>query len=82
MISVNATEFKNKLGQFLQKIYAGPIVIHKMGRPTAVLLAYEEYERLQAVGHPQKEKSEKEQALEKIRQAFKGLGVSGAEGHE
>ncbi|MCX7123346.1 MAG: type II toxin-antitoxin system Phd/YefM family antitoxin [Gammaproteobacteria bacterium] len=81
MISVNATDFKNKLGQYLQKIYAEPIVINKMGQPTAVLLSYAEYERLinQGGSGIKTVLSEKEQALESIRQAFKGVRARGVE---
>lgn len=85
MIEVNATEFKNNLGQFLQKIYREPVVVHKMGRPTAVLLSYEEYAKLAL--NARKDASglygpEKEQALENIRSEFKKLQpvrVRGAE---
>ncbi len=81
MVSVNATEFKNNLGQFLQKIYAEPVVINKMGRPTAVLLSYEEYERLiaQSGSGAKTVLSEKEKTLESIRQAFKGIRARGVE---
>ena len=81
MISVNATDFKNNLGQFLQKIYAEPVVINKMGRPTAVLLSYEEYERLtvQAGSGSKTVLSEKEQTLEEIQREFKRVRARGAE---
>ena len=84
MISVNATEFKNNLGQFLQKIYGAPVVIYKMGRPTAVLLSHEEYERLiaQTQNSAKTVMSETEQTLASIRQAFKGVGArKGEESH-
>ena len=73
MIFVNATDFKNNLGQYFIKMYQKRIVITKMGRPTAVLLSYDEYEKLlkqQEQGKDSKEQlygSEKEQALAAIR---------------
>ncbi len=84
MISVNATEFKNNLGQYLQKIYAEPVVIHKMGRPTAVLLSYEAYLQLSQKEKSCKELSAKEQALASIKSEFNrvragGVGVNHGE---
>lgn len=77
MIEVNATEFKNNLGQYLQKIYRDPVVVNKMGRPTAVLLSYEEYSKLLLASRSTQQEglygSEKENALEKIRSEFKKL---------
>ena len=46
MISVNATELKNRMGRYLQKSVTEPVVIEKTHRPFAVLLSYDEYERL------------------------------------
>lgn len=46
MISVNATEVKNRMGRYLQKSITEPVVIEKTNRPFAVLISYEEYERL------------------------------------
>jgi len=59
VIFVNATDFKNNLGQYFIKMYQKRIIITKMGRPTAVLLSYDEYEKLL------KEKEEKKQDSEK-----------------
>lgn len=81
MISVNATEFKNNLGQYLQKIYAEPVVINKMGRPTAVLLSYESYSALlkDSKGEEQATLSEQDKALEDIQKAFKQVRAQRAE---
>ena len=82
MISVNATDFKNNLGKFLQRIYAEPVVINKMGRPTAVLVSYEEYERLTTQlesGNKTVMLSEKEQTLEAIQREFKWVRARGVE---
>jgi antitoxin Phd len=46
MISVNTTELKNRMGRYLQKSVTEPVIIEKTHRPLAVLLSYEEYERL------------------------------------
>jgi antitoxin Phd len=43
---VKATEFKNRLGRYLDAARTNPIVIEKTGRKTAVLLSFEEFERL------------------------------------
>lgn len=76
MIEVNATEFKNNLRQYLQNIYREPVVVHKMGRPTAVLLSYEEYTKLALNFEKEKTglyETVKEQALQTIRKEFKKL---------
>ena len=46
METVSATEFKNRLGSYLQGIARDPIVIEKSGKPVAVLLSHDEYDRL------------------------------------
>lgn len=76
MIEINATEFKNNLGQYLQKVYKEPVIVHKTGRPTAVLLSYEEYMKLSKASQQQAQgryEPKKEQALQKIRNEFKKL---------
>lgn len=47
MITVTATEIKNRLGQYLSRVAVEPVAIEKNGRPVAVLLSFEEYEVLQ-----------------------------------
>ena len=44
--TVSATEFKNRLGSYLQGIAREPVVIEKSGRPVAVMLSSAEYDRL------------------------------------
>jgi prevent-host-death family protein len=46
MITVNATELKNRMGRYLQKSVTEPVIIEKTHRPFAVILSYDEYERL------------------------------------
>lgn len=43
---VNATEMKQRLGQYIDYALAGPVMIEKSGRPLVVLLSVDEYERL------------------------------------
>lgn len=42
----NATQFKNHLGEYMQKIYQEPVIIEKSGKPSAVLISYDMYEKL------------------------------------
>jgi prevent-host-death family protein len=46
LMIVTATEFKNRLGQYLDAARTNPIVVEKTGRKTAVLISIEEFERL------------------------------------
>jgi antitoxin Phd len=43
---VNATEMKQRLGQYLDYALAGPVMVEKSGRPLVVVLSVDEYERL------------------------------------
>jgi prevent-host-death family protein len=43
---VPATEFKNRLGQYIDAARTNPVVVEKTGRKTAVLISIEEFERL------------------------------------
>lgn len=45
-MKVNATEFKNRLGEYMQKVYQEPIIIDKSGKPSAVLISYDTFQRL------------------------------------
>ena len=42
----NATSFKNNLGQYLESSIKEPVIVEKSGRPSAVLISFEEFERL------------------------------------
>jgi len=46
MKTVSSTEIKNRLGQYLEKAIAEPVVIEKAGRKVAVVLSFDEYNRL------------------------------------
>jgi antitoxin Phd len=49
MKSASATEIKNHFGAFLDRSRSEPVAIQRTGRPVAVLLSWEEYERLMAL---------------------------------
>ena len=49
MKSATATDVKNKFGEYLEEARSEAIEIRKTGRPVAVLLAFDEYERLLAL---------------------------------
>lgn len=48
-MKATATEVKNRFGEFLERAVREPVEVEKSGRPVAVLLSREEYERLQAM---------------------------------
>ena len=48
MKSMSAKEAKNSFGLLLDTARAEPVTIQKHGRPVAVVLSVEEYERLEA----------------------------------
>jgi antitoxin Phd len=43
---VSATDLKNKLGQYLEASIKEPVIVEKSGRPTSVVISYEEYQKL------------------------------------
>lgn len=43
---ISATYLKNKLGECLETSIREPVIIEKSGRPTSVVLSYQEYQRL------------------------------------
>lgn len=46
MKGTTATKAKNRFGELLDMSIAEPVAIEKKGRPVAVLLSFEEYQRL------------------------------------
>ncbi len=46
MKTVNTSEIEEQLGHYLEVAAAEPVVIERVHRPFAVLLSYDEYERL------------------------------------
>jgi prevent-host-death family protein len=48
-MNVSATDVKNRFGEFMDKAQKEPITVEKTGRRYAVLISYEEYERLTAL---------------------------------
>lgn len=49
MRQVNATDFKNHFGEFLDMARDEPVQVRRTGRAVAVLLSWEEYEHLQSL---------------------------------
>ena len=47
-MNVSATEFKNRLGQYLDTAERDPVFVEKSGRVKSVLISYDHYERLLA----------------------------------
>jgi len=47
MLTVNATEMKQRMGQYIEKALVEPVVIHKSDRPVVVMISMNEYQRLQ-----------------------------------
>lgn len=45
----NATQFKNHFGEYMQKVYQEPVIVEKSGKPSAVLISYDTFERLSAL---------------------------------
>jgi prevent-host-death family protein len=45
MQSINSREAQNKFGELMNKAIKEPVVINKHGKPCAVLMSFEEYER-------------------------------------
>jgi antitoxin Phd len=43
---INATSFKNQLGKYLESSIKEPVIVEKSGRPSAVLISYDELEKL------------------------------------
>jgi prevent-host-death family protein len=49
MKTATATDVKNKFGEYLEYARTEAVEVRKTGRPVAVLLSWEEYERLSAL---------------------------------
>jgi prevent-host-death family protein len=49
MINITATEFKNRLGKYLDMAETDPIFVNKSGRPKSVLISDEMYEKFLAM---------------------------------
>lgn len=46
---MNASRAQVCLGQILNKVIKEPVTINKHGKPTAVVISYEEYEKFQGL---------------------------------
>lgn len=49
MKTANATDVKNRFGEYLDTAMAEPLVVNKNGRNVAVLISWAQYERLNAI---------------------------------
>ena len=49
MKTANATDIKNRFGEFLDEARSEPLAVNRNGRNVAVLLGWNEYERLRAL---------------------------------
>jgi antitoxin Phd len=45
--TLTATEIRHKFGEVVEGLKTEPVLVEKSGRPVAVILSYEAYERLQ-----------------------------------
>ena len=48
-MTVTATEVKNRFGAYLDEAQREPVTVESNGRPRAVLLSHDDYQRLQAM---------------------------------
>ncbi len=46
---ISSTNLKNKLGQYLEAAIKEPVIVEKSGRPTSVVISYDEYQRFLAL---------------------------------
>ena len=49
MKSITATEFKNRLGQYLDLAETDPVLVEKSGRPKSVLISHRMYQKFMAL---------------------------------
>ena len=47
--TVSSSDFQNSAGRYLDEAASEPVVITRYSRPARVLMAFEEYQRLQAL---------------------------------
>jgi len=49
MINITATEFKNRIGRYLDMAETDPVLVKKSGRPKSVLISHEMYNKFMAL---------------------------------
>ena len=49
MLNVSAKEAQNHFGELMIKAIKEPVIINKYGKPSAVLMSHEEYERFSSI---------------------------------
>lgn len=69
MTTADATEVKNRFGRYMEAALRGPVLVRKSGRDVAVLVSYEEYQRLSAI----EDHWWAQQAAEAEREGFLGV---------
>ena len=72
MKNASATDVKNRLGHYLNISIKEPVVIEKINKPHAVLMAYDEYERLIKI----EDKYWAEQAMRAEKEGYAGIEKS------
>jgi len=48
MKTASASDFRNHIGDYLQQVLSNPVVLEKHGKPAAVVISYELYQRFEA----------------------------------
>jgi prevent-host-death family protein len=49
MVTISATEAKNRLGEYIEQAHRAPVMVQKAGRNSVVIVDSAEYERLVAM---------------------------------
>ena len=49
MKNITATEFKNRIGRYLDMAETDPVLVQKSGRPKSVLISHRMYEKFMAL---------------------------------
>ena len=49
MLTISATEAKNRLGEYIDRAHRAPVLVQRAGRDSVVIIDSAEYERLMAV---------------------------------
>ncbi len=47
MLHTSLSDFRNRIGDYLANLGNAPVLLERRGKPAAVVLSYEEYQRLQ-----------------------------------
>ncbi len=81
MKTMSAKDAKNAFGRLLDTARAEPVIVEKHGRPVVVVLAVEEFERLNSPGHNHRGKKASRLELDQGRaEAWRPLGLANRKG--